>query len=118
MNSGIKRYLESKGFETRSFDKDMSVFVKTDKSTIVEIVFFSESDFNVNIKSNVTGSDLSFGKKVRTKQSESVNRPIEGQDIVSAFYSCLNEFEHSLIMHVENLKSIQTILQQLFCTYC
>lgn len=110
MNSEIRGFLESKGFETNYFDQEMWYFVKTDKSIIIEIVG-SDTDFYINIKSNISNSNLALNKKFIFKRIELVNGQIKNENIISAFYICLNEFEQTLINHIKNIKTIQTIFQ-------
>jgi len=110
MNEQIKLFLQLKGFELKTHEGDFSIFVRFEKFTIIEIVFFSQFEFIVKLKSRVLDSDLTFSKRVFTKQSESINRQIECSDITNTINRCTIEFEESILMHVENLKEIKSIL--------
>lgn len=113
MNEVIKTYLESMGFLLISGDDKMRIFVKKDEYTIIDIVFMSDHEFSVIIKSDAkTGENLVFSKKVQTKGSENIYRPIKNEDIIRAYYLAISDFQFYLSKHIENLKTIQNVFDK------
>lgn len=102
MESQIKKFLESKGFELINNSDEIYLFLKKSEGKFIEFSTFMDTEFRIVVGSSVCGFPIENTIKMDCKGA-----PITIDNIYFAFQKVVIEMERNISLHYENLREMK-----------